>query len=146
HAGRGRGVVVHAFGGKRCDLEEGRARVEQGGDAFARRQLAAGDVFLQRLLATAVSGTREAAVELGDQRAMVGDGVLELLRARIQAGIEYGHAVAGELWEAAKHTGSGDRPAGAGLSDLARRSVADVVRGVVGGFGRVVQGVCGRFA
>ena len=32
----GRGVVVHAFGGEGRDFEEGRARVEQGGDAVAR--------------------------------------------------------------------------------------------------------------
>ncbi len=37
----GRGVVVHAVGGQRGELEEGRARVEQGADALARQQLAA---------------------------------------------------------------------------------------------------------
>ena len=41
HAGGGRGIVVHAFGGERGDFQEGRAGVEQGGDAVAREQLAA---------------------------------------------------------------------------------------------------------
>ncbi len=86
HAGGGRGVVVHAFGGERGDLEERRARVEQGGDAIARQQLAALGVLVARLLAAAVGGARQAGVEFVDQRAVVGDVVLEILRAGIDAG------------------------------------------------------------
>ena len=71
-AGGGRGVVVHAVGGERRQLQERRARIEQGGDAVARQQLAALGVPVARLLAAALRGARQPRVEFVDQRAVPG--------------------------------------------------------------------------
>jgi GrpB-like predicted nucleotidyltransferase (UPF0157 family) len=84
HPGRGRGAVVHVLGGERRDLQERRARVEQGGDAVARQQLAALDVLLARLLAAALGRACQAPVEFVDQRAVVVRVVAEFAGARIQ--------------------------------------------------------------
>src|SRR5690606_33427921 len=95
--GRGRGVVVHLLGRKGRDLEEGRTRVEQGCDAFARKKLAARGVPVAGLFTTAVGSPGQPGVELVHQGAVEGDVVLELLRARVEAGGKCGHAVAGRV-------------------------------------------------
>jgi hypothetical protein len=79
HAGRGRGAVVHVLGRERRDLQEGRARVEQGGDAVARQQLAALGVLAARGLAAAVRGARQATLEFLHQGAVVLRVVAEFL-------------------------------------------------------------------
>src|SRR5690606_9742380 len=91
HAGRGGLAVVHLLGRERRDLEEGRGRVEQGDDAVAHQQLAAGDVLAARLLAAAVGGTGQAAVEFGDQRTVEVGVVAEFLRTRIEFRGDGGH-------------------------------------------------------
>src|SRR5690606_27969727 len=84
----------------RSDLQERRTGVEQGGDALARKQLAARGVPVARLLAPALGCAREAAVEFLDQRAVVAGVVEELLRTGIEPGIEDRHVgVAGEGME-----------------------------------------------
>src|SRR5690606_17038900 len=84
HAGGGRGIVVHAFGGQRRDFEEWRTRVEQGGDAVTRQQLAACDVLVAGLVAATSDCARKSRIELFDQRAVIGNVVLEFPRARVE--------------------------------------------------------------
>ena len=52
-AGAVAAAVVHAVGGERRQLEEGRAGIEQRVDALARQQLAAREVLLPRFLGAA---------------------------------------------------------------------------------------------
>src|SRR5690606_1878019 len=94
--GGGRGIVVHLLGGERRDLEEGRTRVEQGGDAVAHRQLASRDVFGERLLAAARGRAREAAVEFARQLFVVGGVVDERLLAGVQVGTKDGRGGPGQ--------------------------------------------------
>ena len=93
HACRRRGFGVHPFGGQRRDLEERRAGVEQGGDAVARQQLAARSVFVAGLVAAAGRRACKPGIELIDQCAMPGGVVAEILRAGVEGGAQYGHAV-----------------------------------------------------
>ena len=105
HARGGRGIVVHAFGGERRDFQERRARVEQGGDAVAREQLAALGVLGPCLVAAAVGRTCQPRIELLDQRAVVGDVVLEILRAGIELGSKRGHGSGIRKDAASNHKG-----------------------------------------
>jgi hypothetical protein len=66
-AGRRHGVVVHAVGGQRRQLEQGRPGVEQPVDAVAHEQLAAVDVPLPGPLVTAEAGRGRPLPQLGDQ-------------------------------------------------------------------------------
>ena len=93
HAGGGRGIVVHAFGRQRGDFQEWRAGIEQGIDAFAREQLAAFGVPGAGLLATAARGAGQPTIEFGDEVAMPGGVVEEILRAGIELRGQRGHAV-----------------------------------------------------
>ena len=71
-------LAVHAVRGERRQLEKGRARVEQPGDALARQQLAAREMALARPLRAAERGLGAAEPIVGDQRAhaaaLSGDG------------------------------------------------------------------------
>ena len=79
HAGSGRGVGIHAFGGQRRDFEERRAWVEQGGDALARQQLAAFGVLVAGLLAATISRAAQSPVQFFHQGTVVGGSIDEFL-------------------------------------------------------------------
>ena len=92
-AGAGRGPVVHAVGGQRGEFEEGRAGVEQGGDAFAREQLAALGVLGPGLLAAAQGDALELGIEIGHLLPEVLGVFTELRATGIDQGLEQGHGV-----------------------------------------------------
>jgi len=82
--GAGAGVVVHAVGGERRDLEERAALVEQLVDALAREQLAATDVALPGFLRAAEGGRCEPLLEVFDEFALGG----VVLGERLAAGVD----------------------------------------------------------
>ena len=81
----GRVVAVHAVGGELRELEEGRARVEEGAHALARQQLAARGVLLLRLGAAAFGHARDLRAQVLGERAMVRGVRLEGGRCRCRA-------------------------------------------------------------
>ena len=60
-------VGIDAMGRERGEFQEGGAWIEQQLDAFARQQLAAADMAIARLLATAPADLAQQAVEIPDQ-------------------------------------------------------------------------------
>src|SRR5690606_15844442 len=137
HAGGRCGIVVHALGGQRRDLQERRRGVEQGDDALAHQQLAALDVLVAGLLPAATGGVGEAAVELLDQGAVEGDVVAEFRRTRIELGLDGRHPpIVGPTKKA--------RRGGPFRITPGRGSVLRVVRGSVGLVGHFLRSVGGR--
>ena len=61
-------------------------------------------MFIAGFFATALGGAREARIELGDEFAMVGDGVAEFGGLRVEAGAQYGHSAVGLMGEGVKDT------------------------------------------
>ncbi len=85
-------AAIHAVGGELRQFEKGRARIEQGADALARQELAAGGVALARGDAAALADHPDLLREIGDEAAhRCGIGA-ERLRARIDRGIDDTHA------------------------------------------------------
>ena len=60
-------LAVHVVRGKRRQLEEGRARVDEPGDSLARQQLAPGEMALARPLRAAERGLGAAARDIRRQ-------------------------------------------------------------------------------
>ena len=87
---RRRVAVVQLPGGERVQLEERGARVDEPVDPLARRELAAGAVSLDRLLAAAGGDERRALAQLGDERRHRRAAALERLVAH-DLGREHGH-------------------------------------------------------
>ncbi len=84
HAGGRCVAVVHLLGGQRGDLQERRARVEQGGDAVPYQQFSAAGVAFARLLTTAFGRPDQPCIQFIHQAAMPGNVVLEILRAGVK--------------------------------------------------------------
>ena len=90
-AGAVDGIVVHAVGGERGELEERRARVDQCHHAIARQKLAAREVTLARFFRAAGGGLGAALLELGDERAHARRIGAKLGCGSIDAGCENRH-------------------------------------------------------
>src|SRR5690606_6982747 len=93
HPGGRRGAVVHVLGGERRDLQERRTRIEQGGDAVTRQQLAPAFVACAGLVAAAGRGALEPLAQLRNQFPVVPGVGLELGGTRVEGGAQYGHAL-----------------------------------------------------
>ena len=66
--GGGRRIAIDLIGGELAELEERRARIDQGGDALAGQHLAAPLVAFARRLAAAGLDHRHLVAQIGDQR------------------------------------------------------------------------------
>ena len=86
------GVVVHAVGGKRRELQERRAGIDQRHHALAREQFAAPDMPRASAVRAAGRGFRALAIQLRDQRLHLRGIAAELIGARIGFGRDLRHA------------------------------------------------------
>ena len=90
-ARRGHVAAIHAISRERRQLEDRRAGIDEGIDAVARQQLAAGEVLLPRLFAAAARHLRGFLPQVGDQPShhfRVGP---EIVAAHVQLGFQGCH-------------------------------------------------------
>src|SRR5258706_10169236 len=90
----GRISVVHAEGGELRELEEGRARIQQGAHALARQELAAVRVLLLRIRPAALGRLRDLRAQVFHERAVVRDVGLEGFASGVEARLDLRHGQA----------------------------------------------------
>ena len=84
-------ALVHAVGGELAELEERRARIEEGAHPVAGKKLAARQVPLARALGPAQLGHRHGRAQIGDESAHGGRVLLERRGAGGDGGLDDAH-------------------------------------------------------
>ena len=90
-AGRRHVAAVHAVGGERRKLEDGRSRIDQRVDAVAREQLAPIEMLAARLVAAPSRDGCRLLSKIVDERAQPGGVGAELLSANVEPGSDCRH-------------------------------------------------------